>query len=75
MAMSMAQAFMNAGFSPVKPRKQKEAKIHKCRKCGAPMQIIEETNVMVCTGEIETKSAEGESRTVPCNNRFIFTKF
>ena len=73
MAMSMEQAFLNAGYPPVKPRKARERKVQKCRKCGAAMQLIEDTNVMICTGDIEIKDEDGNTREVPCNNRFIFT--
>ena len=75
MSNVMEKAFLGAGFKPLKPRKARPAKVNKCRKCGADMTIIENTNVMICTGDIEVKDATGiVTSTVPCTNRVIFTK-
>lgn len=74
MATTLMQAFLNAGFEPVKPRKERPKKVNKCRKCGTPMNILEGTNVMVCPGDIEVKDAKGDViDTRPCNHRFIFS--
>lgn len=67
------KAFVKAGFELPAPKKPRPRKIQKCRKCGAPMELIEDTNVMVCTGDIEIKDDEGNVKTIACNNRFIFT--
>lgn len=72
MANTMEKAFIDAGFAPLKERKSRAKKVQKCRKCGAPMQYLDNTNVMVCTGEVEVTNDEGKSRFIPCNNRFIF---
>ncbi|MDY0199078.1 MAG: hypothetical protein RBR68_14830 [Tenuifilaceae bacterium] len=72
MASSMEKAFTKAGFKPAKPRKAREPKVIKCRKCGTAMERIPETNIMICPGEIEVKSNEGMS-TIPCGNRIIFS--
>lgn len=40
-------------------KKSHKQKKNKCRICGAPMEIIEGTNVMSCTGE-------------KCRNFFLF---
>jgi len=74
MAATLEQAFLNAGFAPVKPRKQRERKTQKCHRCSAPMEYVEGANVMVCTGDIEVKDDEGNPRTVACGHRFIFDK-
>lgn len=73
MTTVMESAFMKAGFAPVKPLKVRPMKEQKCRKCGAAMALIEGTNVMVCTGDIETKDAEGNTKLASCNNKFIFS--
>jgi len=70
---AVEKAFVRAGFKLPSPKKPRPQKIQKCRKCGAPMQIIEGTNVMVCTGDIEVKTEEGDTRLVACMNRVIFT--
>lgn len=69
---TMKAALLDAGFTPVAERKPREPKIQKCRKCGAPMKFVENTNVLVCTGDIEVKNADGTARFVPCLNKFIF---
>jgi len=47
----MQVALRKAGLGTVpKPRKIKHKKFN-CHTCGNPMQIIENTNVMVCTNE------------------------
>lgn len=74
MSTTIEQAFLDAGYKPLKPRKARPAKINKCRKCGANMVILEGTNVMVCTGDIEIKDATGSvTSTIPCTNRVIFS--
>ena len=62
MATTLSEAFVNAGYEPVKLRKPRERKIQKCRKCGSSMIYIENSNVMVCSDEAE----------VECSNRYIF---
>ena len=69
----MELAFIEAGFKPLKPKKVREPKPQKCRKCGGQFVRVEGTNVMVCTGDIEIKNEAGEISTVPCNNKFIFS--
>lgn len=72
MASSIEKAFSKAGFKPAKPRKAREPKVIKCRKCGTAMERIPETNIMICPGEIEVKSNQGMS-TISCGNRIIFS--
>lgn len=73
MTATIEKAFLDAGFKPSKLRTARPAKINKCRKCGGKMEMVC-ANVMCCTGDIEVKSADGETvRTVPCTNRVIFT--
>ena len=72
MAQTLEQAFLNAGFPPVKPRKARPPKAIKCRKCGAPMEIIENTNVAICTGEFDIDE-NGQKKSVSCNHRIIFS--
>jgi len=67
------RAFVKAGFKPLKPKKARNPKDIKCRKCGTTMERVENTNVVICPGEIEIKGTDGEIRTAPCNNRIIFT--
>lgn len=69
----MEKAFVNAGFKPLKAKPVRTRKEQKCRKCGAPMRFIENTNVMVCTGDIEIKDDNGLFQLTPCTNKFIFT--
>jgi len=73
MAGTMEQAFLNAGAKPVKPRKVRVPKGQKCRKCGADMRFVENTNILVCTGDIGITAEDGTVKSIPCTNKFIFT--
>lgn len=73
MSSTLEQAFVKAGYKPLQKKKARPRKIQKCHRCGAPMEYIEETNILVCTGDVEIKDDEGNLRTVACNNRFLFS--
>jgi len=76
MATTLMQAFLDAGYKPVKPRKARERKVQKCFKCGGDMRFVEDTNIMVCTGDVEIKDKEtGTIKLIPCGNTFIFSNF
>jgi len=72
MATTVEAAFVKAGFAPLKEKKTRPQKIQKCHRCGADMKFLEGCNVMVCSGDIEKADENGQMRSVPCGNRFIF---
>lgn len=67
MSQTLLEAFEKAGYKPPKARKAHKDKPVKCRKCGSIMQKVEQTNLLLCPGEIEVK----DSVTIPCDNRII----
>lgn len=74
MSATLSAAFLKAGFKPVKPRNARPAKPIKCRKCGANMVKVPDSNVAVCTNDIEIKRKDSdEVLTRPCGNQVIFS--
>lgn len=55
----LENAFKRVGFTSNKTTKKPRHKKFECRICGAPMRIIDNTNVMVCTND-------------DCHNKYIF---
>ena len=55
----MQKALVKAGLAEKPKARKNRGKEFKCRKCGAPMIKISDTNIMSCSN---------------CNNYFIFDK-
>lgn len=57
---ALQKELVEKGFAEEpKPRKQRKQKNFKCRVCGAPMNIIEDSNIMTCSSD-------------RCRNYFLF---
>lgn len=69
---NLESVFVAAGFKPLKPRKERPQKVQKCFKCGSDMALVVDSNILVCTGDIETKDDAGNVKLVPCRNFFLF---
>lgn len=54
------------GINP-KPKKAKKERVVKCRICGAVMERVPNTNILVCNGEVEKDGVKE-----PCKN-FTYT--
>lgn len=54
----------------VKPNKAKNAREIKCKICGSPMQRVEGSNVILCTGMVKNK----EGKEQPCKNFILANK-
>lgn len=54
----------------IKPRAFQERPL-KCRKCGAEMEHVSDTNVFVCHGTVTIQDTEGKEITKPCGNTFL----
>lgn len=49
---SLQDALVQANIAkPLKTRPKEAKVIGKCRKCGAPMMTVPNTNIAVCTGD------------------------
>lgn len=58
----MEKAMLAAGLADTpKPQKKPRHKKFTCHSCGAPMRVIENTNVMACTSDT-------------CHQYFVFDK-
>lgn len=63
---TLQEALINAGFAEEpKPRRKRKPKTYKCKVCGSSMIIIDNSNVMVCSGD---NLKEGKT----CKNFFLF---
>lgn len=56
---AMQKALVNAGLANEPKRRSRRQKQNRCRKCGKPMIRLEDTNIMVCSGDT-------------CRNYYIF---
>lgn len=54
---SLQKALVNAGLTKEPEERKRKPREYKCRKCGAPMVVVEGTNIMACSS---------------CKNFFIF---
>ncbi len=57
---SLQKALVNAGIAEMPKEKNRRHKTFKCRKCGALMEFVDDTNIMYCSNP-------------KCNNFYIFT--
>ena len=48
---ALQKELVNKGFAKEPKSRKPRHKKYQCKVCGAPMQFIESTNTMVCTGE------------------------
>lgn len=63
---TMKQALIEAGLAEEpKPRRKRKPKTYKCKVCGSPMEIIDDSNIMICTGK---NLKEGKT----CKNFYLF---
>ena len=58
---AMQKALVNAGVVNEPKERKRRQKQFKCRKCGKLMNRIEDTNIMICSGDT-------------CRNYYIFSK-
>lgn len=54
---SLQKALVKAGLTKEPEERKRKPREYKCRKCGAPMVVVEGTNIMSCSS---------------CKNFFIF---
>lgn len=58
---AMQKALVNAGFAEEPKQRKRKPKNFKCRVCGAPMIIVDDSNIMTCSGD-------------KCKNYFLFDR-
>lgn len=57
---ALQKALVGVGLAEEPKSRKPRHKKYKCRICGAPMQFVEDSNIMVCTGE-------------KCKNYYLFS--